>query len=299
MILCSIRRAAGALLLAVVLAACGEGTGAPAPASPAVSAAAASSSVSARPSGSSFPTPAAPAPVASTPAAAPTKFTTDNWGQLAFEATRSDLSQYKGVAAEVSGQVFNVESDATRVAVQMYVYPLRGEGNTVVVFTKAGNPAVAKGDTIQVVGTLDGELVRKTDQGQTLYLPRVAATSVTIPSKASANASAGPSRAASTSASASAAASAAAASGTANAGDFFAVTGTPATGLNVRTAPNTTAARKGMLHNNDVVKLVAAPSAGWVQIQGADFSGYVSFQFLAGPSKVSNPQLAKLSPITK
>ncbi len=165
-------------------------------------------------------------------------------------ASRSALSQYEGVPAEVTGQVLNVESDASRVGVQIYVYPERGEGNTVVVFSKAGAPALAKGlakgDTIHVIGTIDGEIIRNNDAGQSLTLPRVAATSVTISSKASASPNPAASRAASASASASAQGPASAGpSAPARQGDLFIVTGVPATGLNVRTTPNATAARKG------------------------------------------------------
>ncbi|MGH2364451.1 MAG: hypothetical protein ACRDHX_07345 [Chloroflexota bacterium] len=110
----------------------------------------------------------------------PAKLTNDNWGMVEYQATITNLSQFTGIPVEISGQVFNIEQDATRLGVQIWVYPTRGQGNTVVVFAKAGNPAVTAGQTIQVTGTLDGELVRQTSQGQTLHLPRVAATQVLV-----------------------------------------------------------------------------------------------------------------------
>ncbi|HUZ76786.1 MAG TPA: hypothetical protein VMV93_04290 [Chloroflexota bacterium] len=123
----------------------------------------------------------------------PAKLTNDNWGMVEYQATITNLSQFNGIPVDISGQIFNIEQDATRLGVQIWVYPTRGQGNTVVVFAKAGNPAVATGQTIQVTGTLDGELVRQTSQGQTLHLPRVAATRVQIRSQASPAAAAPPS----------------------------------------------------------------------------------------------------------
>lgn len=132
-------------------------------------------------------------PPPSAAAVRPAKLTNDNWGMVEYQATITNLSQFNGIPVDISGQIFNIEQDATRLGVQIWVYPTRGQGNTVVVFAKAGNPAVATGQTIQVTGTLDGELVRQTSQGQTLHLPRVAATRVQIRSQASPAAAAPPS----------------------------------------------------------------------------------------------------------
>ncbi|MDE3075737.1 MAG: SH3 domain-containing protein [Chloroflexota bacterium] len=265
--------AATAAMLA--LASCGGGQAAGSAAS------SGSASLPASSSQSAFPTPSAPPPVAAKPPPPPDKFTNQNWGRAVFEATRSDLSQFKGIPVELTGQVFNVEQDASRVGVQMWVYPERADGNTVVVFAKAGAPAVNKGDTIKVIGTVNGELVRKNDQGQTLHLPRVAATSVSVQGKA---------------ASAAAAPSSAVASATVAGPALYSVSGAPASGVNVRAAPSLTAARKGLLHNGDVVRVTAQPAKGWDEVQGTGFSGFVSSAYLTA-SKATNPQLAKLSPV--
>ncbi|HUZ76740.1 MAG TPA: SH3 domain-containing protein [Chloroflexota bacterium] len=266
----------GALLACLLLAACGGTAKAPARAS-----------VSPIASASAFPTAVAPPPVASTPVAPPAKFTDDNWGLAVFQATQSDLSQFKGIPVEISGQVFNVEQDATNVGAQMWVYPTQGEGNTVVVFPKAGNPSVSKGQTIQVIGTVDGVLVRPNSQGTSLRLPRVAATKVTI--EGGGGAPATPAAAVSGGATASTAASAS------KAAAYYEVVGTPGPGLNIRTGPGVNYARKGILHNGSFIQVLAQPVRGWYRIQGANFSGYASAAYLRAAS-VASPKLAPLLP---
>ena len=107
-------------------------------------------------------------------------FTNQNWG-LAV----SNPSRYKGSTVTLTGQVFNVEQDASRVGIQIWTDPLRGQGNTIVVFPKQGSPDVHKDDQVEVQGTLDGTFSGKSDDGETLTLPRVQAASVKVVQHAS------------------------------------------------------------------------------------------------------------------
>ncbi|MHB8618874.1 MAG: SH3 domain-containing protein [Chloroflexota bacterium] len=231
--------------------------------------------------------PNAPTPAATgraTPAAVPpAKFTERNWGQVEFQAGSSDLGQYRAVPVELTGQVFNVEATATQVGMQIWVYPTQAEGNTVVVYPKAGNPTVHSGDQVRVEGVVDGVLVRKDDQGRTLRLPRVLARHVTVLHATAAPHVATPTPSPSP-------------ASTAYSSRAYVVSGTPAGRLNVRDGPRLGAARKGGLRNGDLVVLVRRAPAGWDEIRGADFTGFAAAEYLAGPKQVSNAHLARLRP---
>jgi len=125
--------------------------------------------------------PIAPGPTAAPPAATPNpatlSFTNQNWGQVS-QAPQN----YVGASVHLSGQVFNVEQDASRIGVQIWTDPLHAQGNTVVVFPKAGFPAVGNGDQIQVDGSVMSVFAGKNDSGQ---VPKVEATKVSILSHAS------------------------------------------------------------------------------------------------------------------
>ena len=132
-------------------------------------------------SAAAFAAPIAPGPTAAPPAATPNpaslSFTNRNWGQVS-QAPQS----YVGASVHLSGQVFKVEQDASRIGVQIWTDPLHAQGNTVVVFPKAGFPAVGNGDQIQVDGSVMSVFAGKNDSGQ---VPKVEATKVSILSHAS------------------------------------------------------------------------------------------------------------------
>jgi hypothetical protein len=237
-------------------------------------------------------------------------FTNENWGQAV-----ANPAKFKGSSVDITGQVINVEEDATRYGVQIWTDPLRGEGNTVVVFPKQGFPTVHKSDSIEVQGTLDNVFNGKNDSGQTLTLPHVTATAVKIvkaapsgstgspsaspvpaaPASARPSASAAP--AGPPSASASSAASASASPAPSVAGSPYRVAGSGAIGLAVRSGPSTAQTKLGVVHDGEIVSVVSQ-SAGWGKVQGDGFSGYSSMSYLVAAPTASGQPLAKLSPST-
>ena len=248
-----------------------------------------------------LPTAVPPIPTA-VPTVVPTVvFTNSNWG-----ATAGDPARYTGSPVTLTGEIFNVETDDTRTAFQMWTDPLRGEGNTVVTYLKKGFPDVQKGDQVEVQGKLIGEFNGKNDSGETLKLPKVAADSVKLLNQAT------PAPTASGAAAAAAAAAAATAvSGTAtpSARASGAPTATPAqivagvykvqgsepTGLAVRRGPGLTQAKLGVVHDGGFVQVVGPSSPGWAEVKGDGFSGFVSRLYLTGPTP-DNPTLSKLTP---
>ncbi|MBV8086551.1 MAG: SH3 domain-containing protein [Chloroflexi bacterium] len=245
-------------------------------------------------------------------------FTNQNWGQAVLNPAR-----FKGSTVDITGQVINVEEDATRYGIQIWTDPLRGEGNTVVVFPKQGFPTVHKSDSVEVQGTLDEVFTGKNDSGQSLTLPHVTASAVKIvkaapisgtgsspsPSAAAPASSAGASPvsspssspaaapSASSSANTSAAASAGASPTASAAGTPYRVAGSGAIGLAVRSGPSTAQTKLGVVHDGEIIDVVSQ-SAGWAKVQGDGFSGYSSMAYLvAAPTAASQP-LAKLSPST-
>ncbi len=249
---------------------------------------------------------AAPAPAGAPPAspAIPGVLTNANWAGVA-----ADPGKFVGSGVNITGQVFNVEEDQTRVGLQMYTDPLHAAGNTVVVYPKQGFPSVVKGDQVEVEGKLVGTFSGKADGGQLLTLPKVEASSLRVLNRASASASALASAPAAPPASEQPGVSAApppsapkppppaptAAPRPVTAG-IFRVAGTGAGGLTVRAGPNTGQARLGVVHDGDLLQVVSQAAPGWAQVTGSGFGGFVATQYLAGPLNLPNPQLARLAP---
>ncbi len=237
------------------------------------------------------------------------RFTNDNWS-----AVLAAPSANRGASVSISGRVFNLEQDAARDAVQIWTDPAHQSGNTVVVFARASAPAVKLNDVVQAEGTLDGELVAKDAAGQTVHLPRVQASRVSLvqagasaqgpasAASASAQGSASASPASVAAASAQGSASAAAASVAASArppagpSGIYRVAGSGPGGLAVRGLPGTTQPKLGVVHDGDLLNVVGpAPGApGWVQVLGAGFSGFVSLDYLTGPVASAGAPLASL-----
>jgi hypothetical protein len=195
--------------------------------------------------------------------------------------------------------------------VQLWTDPVRQTGNTVVIFLKSGAPKLKKDDLVRVDGQLDGEFVGKSDNGEVLHLPRVKATSVTLASATGGNPSPGAGAAASPSASASPNSAVAAATAVSTprpaptatrtpgplANGTYRVSGSGGAGLNVRAGASASQPKAGVVHDGELVLVIASPagSPGWVQIAGDGFSGYVSSSFLSGPIQAGSSSLAKLS----
>jgi hypothetical protein len=241
------------------------------------------------------------------PAPPPDLLTNANWAAVA-----ADPLKFVGRGVTISGQVFNLEEDQSRVGLQMYTDPLHAAGNTVVVYPKQGFPPVVKGDQVEVEGKLVGTFSGKADSGQVLTLPKVEASSVRVLNRASASAVASASASASAAPPASARPSVSAApprpppqpapppAPTATprpvTAGIFRVAGTGASGLTVRAGPNATQARLGVVHDGDLLQVVAQAAPGWAQVTGSGFNGFVATPYLTGPLNVPNPQLAKLAP---
>jgi len=67
--------------------------------------------------------------------------------------------------------------------------------------------------------------------------------------------------------------------------------------LNVRAAPSLAASRIGLIAEGEAVEVLRAAGAGWAEVQGADFQGYVASAYLHGPTAVPRHALAHLRPI--
>ncbi len=232
--------------------------------------------------------PNASAGSAAAPAAAG-PFTNQNWGVVT-----ADPARYIGAAVSLSGQVFNVEQDATRQAVQMWTDPLHAQGNTVVVFPKDGFPVVKQNDEVNVAGTLESEFVGRSDSGEVLRLPRVLASSVSVTKAAAANASAGAS-ARPLSSVAGASVSASGSPAAVLAAGIYRVANAGPNGLNIRRGANVNQVKIGVVHDGELVRVTGSGGQGWSQIAGDGFSGYAFNEYLTGPVQTSNPTLAKLS----
>jgi hypothetical protein len=269
-------RALGILTLAVLLGACG---GAAPPPSSTPSAA-----------------PATPSPGAGSAGSQPTgPITNRTWLTVA-----DNPGQYLGAPVDLTGQVINVEQDATRTGIQLWTDPLRAAGNTVVTFPRAGFPEIHVGDQVEVEGTLASVFTGKNDAGTVLNLPKVEASIVSVTARASATpapapAASAPAVPARPSPSSSATPAPTAAPQPIGPGPFR-VSGTGASGLSVREGPSAGARRLGFVHDGDVVQVVAQAAPGWAQIRGSGFSGYAAREYLSGPVQPANQTLGKLQP---
>ena len=246
--------------------------------------------------------PSTPIPTIPTVAPSPAQsgsgltFTNQNWGAVA-----QDPEKYVGANVHLTGQVFNLEEDQTRVAIQIWTDPLHGEGNTVVVFPKAGFPSVAKGDQVQVAGQLVSLFAGVNDSGSPLKLPKVEATRLSVLSHSSPQPSPSssvegvntrrPLPATATPRPAPTATPRPIAPGR------FRVVGTGRGGLSVRTGPVISARKLGVVHEGGMLQVIAQAAPGWAEVLGANFRGYVSRDYLAGPvAGPANQVLGKLEP---
>jgi uncharacterized protein YgiM (DUF1202 family) len=63
----------------------------------------------------------------------------------------------------------------------------------------------------------------------------------------------------------------------------YKVQGAEPTGLAVRGGPGINQTKLGVVHDGQMMEVVAPATPGWAQVKGDGFSGYVARQYLVGP----------------
>jgi hypothetical protein len=108
-----------------------------------------------------------------TPSAGMT-WTNENWATVV-----SDPGSYKDDAVNPVGRVFNIERDADKVALQVWMDPKNSEMNTIVGY---GDPSfqVAEDDYVRVTGTVVDKFEGENAFGQSLTVPVVKADTLKV-----------------------------------------------------------------------------------------------------------------------